>query len=406
MLDIDAIRRDISSLDRAVYLNTGGVGPITRPVWELLGREFTERYLNGSPLNMRPASLQMEKDRARRTVAELLGVAPGSLCFTRGVADGANMVMHGLDWAPGDEVVTTDEENPSFLLPVLMLKERGVAVRTLKLDNDGEVILDRLKEVLTSRTRLVAVSHVTTDVGIRLPAKQICDLAHKAGAQAFFDGAQAVGRFPLDLTAMDCDYYGILSYKWMLGPYTAGALYIAPHRLEALQVTLSGERAEKRIDRHAETYELLGTAQRFEYGPHGWPLYFGMAEAAKYLQRLGLEAIEHRANAQGAYLRDALSAIPGVVIGSPNLAATLTSTVTFGVEGVPGQLIADVLRSRWNIITRATGIRFDGLRVSVAFFTTKDELDVVIEAVSTLAEEGASGIDVTQDLRGGEPRCA
>ena len=79
MINLEAVRRDIPSLERAIYLNTGGVGPITRRVVDLLNREFTERYLNGSPLNMRPQSLQMEKDRARKTMADLLGVDAGEL---------------------------------------------------------------------------------------------------------------------------------------------------------------------------------------------------------------------------------------------------------------------------------------------------------------------------------------
>jgi cysteine desulfurase/selenocysteine lyase len=272
-----------------------------------------------------------------------------------------------------------------------MLKERGVTVRTLRLDNDASVILSRLGELLTAETRLVAVSHVTTDAGIRLPAKEICDLAHAAGAQVFFDGAQSVGRFSIDLVDMGCDYFGLLSYKWLLGPYSAGVLYIAPHRLDTLRVTLSGERAEKRIDRDAGTYELLDTAQRFEYGPHGWPLYFGMAEAARYLQRLGIDAIGKQANVQGAYLREALGSMQGVSIASPTLPETLTSTVTFGIDGLPGQAIVDAFRSRWNIITRATHIRFDGVRVSVGFFATKAELDAVIAAVSVLAREARDG---------------
>jgi len=388
MLDIAAIRRDIPSLQKAVYLNTGGVGPIPRRVYELLTQEFTERYLSGSPLNMRPQSLQMDKNRARATMAGFLGIKPTEIAFTRGVADGANMVTHGLPWQPGDEIITTDEENPSFLLPVLMLKDKGVVVRTLHLDNDAAVILERMQALLTRRTRLIAISHVTTDAGIRLPIEAICRMAHDMGALVFCDGAQAVGRFPVNLRELDCDFYGLLSYKWLLGPYTAGLLYIPEKHLKVLQVSFSGERAEKAIDRAAGTFQLLDTAQRFEYGPHGWPLYLGMAEAARYLSELGLQEIAQQADSQGTRLRDALEQIPRVLIGSPEGADTRTSIVTFGIEGMAGRDIALALRSRWNIIVRPTNIRFDGVRVSVAFFTTSEELDMVIDAVATLAQAG------------------
>lgn len=386
MIDLEAVRQDIPSLDRAIYLNTGGVGPITKRVYEFLDREFTERYLNGSPLNMRPQSLQMEKNRARKTMADLLAVDAGEICFTRGVADGTNMITRGLPWKAGDEIITTDEENPSFLLPALMLKgSDGVVVRFLRLDNNRDVILERLRALLNSRTRLVAISHVTTDNGIRLPAKEICDLAHEAGAPIFFDGAQAVGRFEVDLKEIGCDFYGLLSYKWLLGPYTAGLLYIAEDKLDTVKVTLSGERADKSIDRVAGTFELLDTAQRFEYGPHGWPLYFAMAEAVRYLRSLGMDEIRAQARTQAAYLRQGLKTLPGVSILSPEQPDTLTSVVTFAIEGIPGQDIVSAFRGQWNIITRATNIRADGVRVSVAFFSTREEMDTVIEAVAAIA---------------------
>ena len=386
MLDVAAVRRDIPFLDRAVYLNTGGVAPLPRPVYDCLSREFTDRFLSGPPLNMRPQSLKAEKDGARQEMARFLGVMAQEICFTRGVSDGANIVFGGLPWEPGDEVIITDEEHSAFLLPALLAKERfGAVVRIVRLDNDPVVILQRFEALLSQRTRLVALSHVTTDNGIRLPVEGISASARRASIPVYLDGAQAIGQFPVDLGEVGCDFYSLLSYKWLLGPYSAGVLYISEAWAEKLQVTSVGARAERAIDVEAGTFDLLPGAQGFEFGPRTWPCCFAMVEAVHYLERIGPCEIAGQAGAQAAYLRQGLEAIPGVILRSPADTETATGIVTFSIEGMPGREISDAFRNRWNIITRPTGLRFDGVRVSVAFFTTRDELDTVLEATDQLA---------------------
>jgi len=386
MLNLSAIRKDIPSLAKSIYLNTGGIGPIIRSVYEILTREFTEQFIDGSPMNMRPQSLQMEQNHARKAMARFFGASPEEICFTRGVSDGASIVMNGFSWQPGDEVIATNEEHSAFYLPTLLLKERfGIVVRILELENDGEAILQRFQALLNKRTRLAAISHVTTDNGIRLPVKAICAAAHQAGVPVLLDGAQSVGQFPVDVKETGCDFYCVLSYKWMLGPYSAGILYITEDWVNRLIVTATGARAERAMNYAAGTFELVPGAQRFEFGPHVTPAWLAMVEAARYLVEIGLPEIERQAQGQAAYLRQALRAIPRVILRSPESPELSTGIVSFSIEGLPGREISQAFRTRWNIITRPMGLRFDGVRVSVAFFTTREELDAVVEAVDSLA---------------------
>ena len=171
----------------------------------------------------------------------------------------------------------------------------------------------------------------------------------------------------------------------MLGPYTAGGLYVAEENLERLDVSWVGARASTQIDMEAGTYSLWPDARRFEMGPFPWPMYFAMMEAAHYLERLGLDAVEKQTAQQARYLRAGLRDIPGVCIYSPENQELATGIVAFGIQGLLGRDISQALRSRWNIITRPTFIRFNAVRVSVGFFTTQQELDTLLEAVSTLA---------------------
>jgi len=386
MLDLAAIRRDIPALERSVFLNTGGIGPTPRPVHERLLNEFTETYLNGAPVFMRPQSVQMEEDRARQELARFIGAAPQDICFTRGVSDGANIVMGGLGWQPGDELITTDEEHPAFLMPIMLLKQRfGIVVRTLELANSAETLLERFQNLLSPRTRLAAFSHVTTDNGLRLPVRDMCASACDAGVPVFLDGAQSVGQFPVDVREIGCAFFGALSYKWLLGPYSAGVLYLDEAWRDRLEVTMTGARAERGMDRATGQITFAEGARRFEFGPRALPLHLAMVEAAHYLEGIGLEAIEAHVQTKTTWLREALRAIPKVRVLSPETPDLATGVVNLEIEGLRGQEVCAALRNRWNIVTRSTHLRSDGVRVSVAFFTTDEELETLLHGVQALA---------------------
>jgi selenocysteine lyase/cysteine desulfurase len=312
----------------------------------------------------------------------------GEICFTRGVSDGANIVFNGLPWQEGDELILTDEEYPSFILPALALeKRRGVRIRVLKLVDDRATLLQRLGDRLGPRTRLVAVSHVTTDAGYRLPAREICALAHEAGAQVYFDGAQAVGQFPVDLAEIDCDYYSLLSYKWLLGPYAAGLLYVRSDRQAELEVDWVGARATASFDLNTRVMRLLPDARRYEFGPFAWPLYLALGDAVAWLTALGLPAIEEEVQDKVERLRSELISLPGVTLRTPADRDLRAGIVAFTLAAATGEAVSNALRERRNIITRSTNIRFDGVRLSTAFFTSAAEMNALLECLADLAAE-------------------
>lgn len=388
MIDLASVRARVPALEQSVYLNTGGVAPLPEPVYRRLMSEFDERHLMGAPLNLRPRSFQEQKDRLRSELASFLGARAEEICFTRGVSDGANIVLNGYPWKEGDEIILTDEEYPSFILPALTLeKRRGIRIRVLKLVDDRATLLQRLEDLLSPRTRLVAVSHVTTDSGFRLPARAICSLAHQAGVQVYFDGAQAVGQLPVDLDWIGCDYYSLLSYKWLLGPYSAGLLYVRRDRQEDLDVDWVGARATASFDLKTRLLRLLPDARRFEFGPFPWPLYFALGDAAAWLSELGLRDIEEEVQQKVETLRTGLLAIPGVTIRSPAARDLRTGMVAFSLAAATGEAVSIALRQRRNIITRATDVRFEGVRACVAFYTSADEIDALLECLSDLAAE-------------------
>ena len=236
--------------------------------------------------------------------------------------------------------------------------------------------MNRLEQIITPRTRLFCFSHVTTDTGTRLPAREVCALARARGVLTLWDGCQAVGQFPIDLHDMGCDFYATNCYKWMLSPMGTGFLYV---RKEAQQVLKPLRRP------HAPD----GTARQYETGTPASVLYRGLDAGLDFIAGIGgPQAIAAEAGRKAESLRARFDDVPGVRVISSRRADTRTGIVAFAIEGMEGREVSEALLDRWQITQRATYINEPtGVRISVAFYTSDSELNTLVEAVTTLAGE-------------------
>lgn len=374
-MDIAAIRADIPLLNECLYFNTGGIAPAPSVVTDALVADFTDISRHGPPLIMDPAANGERISDARRRIAALLGVDADDLCLTRGVSDGVTLVFNGIDWREGDEMIITDEEHPAVKVPAERISATcGVIIKQLPVAGGAEAILRRLREMITPRTRLMAVSHVTTDTGTRLPAADLCRLAHERDIPVMIDGAQSLGQFPVDVPSLGADFYGFLSYKWLFGPYSTGGMYIEKSWQKRLKYVVPGTW-------HGQQ---PASARQFENGPMSQPLYYGTATAIDYIQGIGIAEISTRMGRLSSLLRDGLKAVPGVVIHSPDLRDTAPGIVAFSVDGMDGRDLNTGLRAR-KIVTRPALLKFSGVRVSPAFFNTEEEVEMVARAVAEIA---------------------
>ena len=306
----------------------------------------------------------------------------------RGVSEGYQTILRGMQWQAGDQIVITTNEEAALLLPALHLRDLfGVEVRKARLVDDMDGQIAAVEELLTERTRLVGLSHVTTDLGFRLPVRQICDLARQRGIPTFLDLAHSVGLYPMPLRDLGCDFAGLLSYKWMYSPYATGALFIRKERLYDVQVTYAGGRGEKWLDFENDRFELHDTAERFQYGPWSWPLVHAWAFAADYLAGIGMEEIWARTVALTTRLKQGLKEIPGSTLYTPESPELSAALVSFGLRGWGGEELRLELRQRWNIIIKPLHHGGDGLRASVTFFLLEEEIDQLLEALRQLAAE-------------------
>ena len=381
-MDIAAIRREIPAVEGRSYFNMS-FGPKTRAVTDEVIR-MTRLIEEAGPLAP-PVVDEIERvyEGARVDLAELLGASTNEIALTRNVSEGINMVATGIDWEPGDEVIITDEEHPAGSLPWMNLaKRRGVVVRKLELEPyDIEGLLDRLDDLISERTRLICLSHVTTKTGYVLPAREVCNLARGRSVPVLLDGAHAVGLIPVDVKEIGCNYYSGCGHKWLLAPQGTGFFYVNEDELDSLELGWIGANSASVWDLDALHFEPLDSAAKFEFGTRDRAVYGALSVAIKSAQKIGIERIAARSWELTKRLRGGARAVSGVRVESSLDARASTAITRFDMSAFERPDISKWFWDEHRQIVAAT----DGwMRISTPYFLLEEEVDRFVGALGEL----------------------
>lgn len=386
-MDVAHIREAMPVTRNMIYMNTGWSGPsptrITRRMVEQL-----EWEMNRGPATLEAVARSREvSEELTQTVARLLHASPDCIALTQNTTQGLVIVVNGLDWRPGDELVTCSLEHPSVMAPSLFLQNsHGVRVRVADLSpqDDRETILTKIEACLSPRTRLIFLSHIQYSCGLRLPVREIADLAHQRGAYLLLDGAQCAGQIVLDVEAMDCDFYSIPGHKWLLGPDGAGALYLRKELIPEITPRYPASAAAEGWDRVAREVKMnAASPKKFALSTTSTALEAGMAEAIAYNQGIGGAYIEARSLELADMLKGTLRDLPGITLTGPDEPELSSGLVTFKVAGKEPRQVVEALWER-HIAGRQVPEPF-GIRLCTAFFNTEDEVQRVAEALERIA---------------------
>jgi L-cysteine/cystine lyase len=302
----------------------------------------------------------------REAVAGLLGASSGSIALTRSTGDGCNIAVASLHLQPEDEIVTTDDEHFGLLgaLHVSRARVRVAHIRSWPLEH----ALEAIRAEITSRTRLIALSHVTWTTGRVLPVRELA----RQGIPVLVDGAQSAGAIPVDVGELGCDFYTVSGQKWLLGPDGTGALYVRPELIDQLPVPFPSYFSQQSYEETGAFAPAPGAA-RFEPGTLPAPALAGLEAALRLAGEIGAERFA-AARATAERCRELLS--PSVEILTEPDQATL---VSFRVRGDP-EAIVDGLAERGVIVRSFPGL--DWIRASIGYWTSDDDLERLAAGLS------------------------
>ena len=335
-------------------------------------------------------------EAARETVRRFLnGSSANEIIFVRGTTEGINLVAKS--WGQqtlqaGDEIVLTHLEHHANIVPWQQLAaQTGAKLRVVPVDDHGQILLAEYQQLLNSRTKLVAFSHVSNALGTITPAKQIIDLAHRVGAKVLLDGAQSVSHIPIDVQQLGCDWFVFSGHK-VFGPTGIGVLYGQEDLLNATVPWQSGGNMIVDVTFERTVYQAAPT--RFEAGTGNIADAVGLGTALDYVQQIGLTTIANYEHELLEYATAGLTTIPGLrLIGT---AADKAAVLSFVLEGFDVEVIGQAL-NREGIAVRAGHhcaqpiLRRFGLeatvRPSLAFYNTKAEVDALVAALERLQHQ-------------------
>ncbi len=313
---------------------------------------------------------------ARALLAQFLNADPGEIAFVSNTAEGISIVANGLQWKPGDNVVTTNVEYPANMYPWLNLADRGVSVKMAE-EKGGRIFLEDIEKAIDSRTRVVAVSFVEFSSGFMHDLVTLGSLCRKAGVLCVVDAIQGLGAFPVDVQRAPIDVLAAGGNKWLLGPRGCGVFYCARRAMDQLTVTVVGGASvmdeENYLDYHLT---LKPDATRFEYGTDNSVGIAGLRGAVELFLEVGPENVARQVLALTDHFCEQVEA-KGYTIFSSRRPGEKSGIVSFDKPGTDSHRIAAGLQAQRFILS----VRGGRLRLSPHFYNTLEEIDALLEAL-------------------------
>jgi L-cysteine/cystine lyase len=320
--------------------------------------------------------------QARTRVARLLQATPEEITLTDNTGEGLNIVYYGLSWQPGDEVITTNHEHFSAIAPLYQLQHRqGIVTRYADIGEQAErSLVAAIEPLITVRTKLISISHVTWTTGTVLDIQSVARLAHTHNIPVLIDGAQSAGSIPVDVKALDVDFYAIPMQKWLCGPDGTGALYVRSASQDLLEPTYVGYNSAQHET--LSLWELHTTAQRFELGGRQTAAIIGQSAALDWLeQTVGHAWLFNRIAELNRYTYQILKDIPGLTILTPQQGAS--GLFSFKLANHDDLVVVQYLQQQHNIYIRNIPDH-QALRISTGFYNTAAEIDALAHALTSL----------------------
>lgn len=382
----DAVRQQHPLEPGLHYMNTGGLGPAAESVINAVANAARHHQSISEHEHQHLAG-------ARERVAAFFGTEPSEICFTRNATEGNSIIAGGLSLAEGDEVIFESHAHPGGSAPWYnQARRRGVVLKLFEPDTTSAAgNLARIRELITPRTKVIQISHVTAPTGILLPAAAIARLARAHGIWFHIDGAQSAGMFPFTMVETGCDSYATSGHKWLGAPHETGLLFIRKDRNDEVAPIAAGSyTGPVPMDdgHHLVTNANMGyapDATRHEYGTRNAATVQGVVAAMDFHDQIGRERIAAHGRALATQLRDGLNQIPSIEVLTPEPPEMCASIMSFRTPRITHNGLLRKLAERHRFRLRSVSEQgLNAVRVSTHLFNTTQECELLLAEINDI----------------------
>jgi len=391
---LQTLKSDFPLLKNITYLDNSSTTQKPKQVIEAISKYYEEDNANVHR-GVYKLSLKatMAYEQAHETVAKFIGAQFEEIIFTKGTTESLNLLAYSLGkkLRPGDEIVLTEMEHHANLVPWQQIaKEKGALVKFISITSDYRLNLQKARELITSKTKIVSVTHISNVLGTINPLQELAALAHEAGAVMIVDAAQSVPHLPINVKELDCDFLAFSGHK-MCGPTGIGVLYGKKELLEKMDPFLYGGDMIKEVTFENSTWNDL--PWKFEAGTPNIAGAVGLAAAIEYLQGVGMEKIWQHEQELVEYTLGRIKNIAGIRLLGPATTENRGAVFSFVLDGIHPHDLSELLDKN-NICVRGghhcamplhEKLKISGsTRASLYFYNTKKEIDQLLDALSEI----------------------
>ncbi len=396
--DVNEIRKSFPILEREVnnqllvYLDNAATSQKPQAVIDALNYYYSNYNANiHRGIHTLAEEATSAYEATRKTVKEFVNASSSDeIIFTRGTTEGINLVAY--TWgrkniSEGDEIIISEMEHHSNIVPwQILCEEKKAVLKIIPINDDGELLMDEYKKLLSAKTKLVSIVHVSNSLGTVNPVKEIIEEAHKVGALVFVDGAQSTVHLDIDVQKMDCDFFAFSGHK-VYGPTGVGVLYGKKKILEEMPVFMGGGEMIKEVTFEKTTFSDL--PYKYEAGTPNIADTIALKVALDFVTETKKDIIRNHENDLLKYATEQLSAIEGLrIIGT---AKNKVSLVSFVIKNTHPQDIGVLLDNQGIAVrtghhcTQPVMARFGvpgTVRASFAMYNSKEEVDILVKGIN------------------------
>ncbi|MEA1964220.1 MAG: aminotransferase class V-fold PLP-dependent enzyme [Candidatus Aerophobetes bacterium] len=390
-MNIKKVYEDTPLKEGYIYLDHGGGSISPRQVSESIC-QFIDKMSRIGPIE--PQFYQECRKIVKETkqeLADFIGAKTGDeIAFTKNGSEAINIIINGIPWKAGEEVIVSSIETTSGFVPLLRLsRTRGVKVKVAKNNGKGIVEINEIRKLITDKTRLISLIHLSNVIGTLQPVEDVGKICKKHNILFLVNASQSIGQVPVDVSRLNCDFLVAPCRKWLRGPAGLGFLYCRSKLINELEPSFIGWNSTTWLSE--KEYCYANTAERFEAGEYDYPVIVGLRSAIDYIREVGgINEIRNRVEDLTTYLIENLKKIKGIEIYGTLDARLRGGIVSFNIEHMKSEVVGSLM-SRNSIILEVGNFAaplalktFDTgvcVRVCVHYFNTYEEIDRFISVL-------------------------